>query len=129
MEHLFQKFFTALCLFQKLEQGWSEEGGTRALRVPLTFVVPSQEGNGGPREFWGYRLGESVPRFIRNNCTFRAIVGLELGAALKDIRLKGAYLSGSSGRTRRALLDALGFNWTPKRGRRKKTPLTSDRNS
>jgi Helicase associated domain len=57
-EHLFQKFFTALRLFQKLEQGWSEEGGTRALRVPSTFVVPSQEGNGWPRELWGYRLGE-----------------------------------------------------------------------
>jgi len=47
--------------------------------------------------------------------------GLCLGQRLKDIRVKGAYLSGSSGQARRAQLDALGFNWTPKRGRRKKS--------
>jgi hypothetical protein len=59
-EHLFQKFFIALRFFKKSEEGRSEEGmgATRALRVPSTFVVPSGEENGWPRELWGYRLGE-----------------------------------------------------------------------
>ena len=46
--------------------------------------------------------------------------GLSLGQRLKDIRLNGAYLKGDSASSRRAQLDALGFNWTPKRGRRKR---------
>lgn len=41
-----------------------------------------------------------------------------LGQRLKDVRLKGAYLKGSDGPKRRAQLDALGFVWNPKRGRR-----------
>jgi Helicase associated domain len=41
-----------------------------------------------------------------------------LGQRLKDIRQKGAYLKGSDGPSRKAQLDALGFVWNPKRGRR-----------
>ncbi len=44
--------------------------------------------------------------------------GLPLGQRLKDIRVKGAYLKGPTASARRAQLDALGFEWTPKRGRR-----------
>ena len=46
--------------------------------------------------------------------------GLPLGQRLKDVRQKGAYLKGKNGEARRRQLDALGFNWTPKRGRPKK---------
>lgn len=42
-----------------------------------------------------------------------------LGQRLKDVRLKGAYLRGKDGPKRRAQLDALGFEWNPKRGRRR----------
>jgi hypothetical protein len=41
-----------------------------------------------------------------------------LGQRLKDVRLKDAYLKGNDGSKRRAQLDALGFIWNPKRGRR-----------
>ena len=45
-----------------------------------------------------------------------------LGQRLKDIRLKGAYLSNpETSRSRKAQLDALGFVWEPKRGRRKRS--------
>lgn len=54
--------------------------------------------------------------------------GLSLGQRLKDIRVKGAYLNGSSGPARRAQLDALGFNWAPKRGRKKKSPPAEAQN-
>ena len=47
--------------------------------------------------------------------------GLPLGQRLKDVRLKGAYLKGKNGDDRRRQLDALGFNWQPKRGRPRKT--------
>ena len=45
--------------------------------------------------------------------------GFPLGQRLKDIRVKGAYLRGESAEMRRKQLDALGFNWTPKRVRKK----------
>jgi len=45
--------------------------------------------------------------------------GLPLGQRLKDLRLKGSYLSGKDGEKRRSQLNALGFEWNPKRGRRR----------
>ena len=45
--------------------------------------------------------------------------GFPLGQRLKDVRLKGAYLKGGSNQERRRQLDALGFVWKPKRGRKK----------
>jgi hypothetical protein len=44
--------------------------------------------------------------------------GLKLGQRLKDVRLKGTYLKGRHKYIRKAQLDALGFVWSPKRGRR-----------
>lgn len=44
--------------------------------------------------------------------------GFPLGQRLRDIRVKGNYLKGEAGNARRRQLDALGFNWEPKRGRR-----------
>ena len=48
--------------------------------------------------------------------------GFPLGQRLKDVRVKGAHLkSEKSAKARRAQLDALGFVWEPKRGRRKRS--------
>ena len=48
--------------------------------------------------------------------------GFPLGQRLKDVRLKGAYLTNTkTSRSRRAQLDALGFVWEPKRGRKKRS--------
>jgi len=47
--------------------------------------------------------------------------GLPLGLRLKDVRLKGRYLQGETAPKRREQLDALGFVWKKKRGRRKKS--------
>ena len=44
--------------------------------------------------------------------------GVPLGQRLRDIRVKGNYLKGKNSDARRQQLDALGFNWEPKRGRR-----------
>ena len=43
--------------------------------------------------------------------------GFPLGQRLRDIRVKGYYLKGKNSGARRRQLDALGFNWEPKRGR------------
>lgn len=40
-----------------------------------------------------------------------------LGQRLRDIRVKGYYMKGKNSDARRRQLDALGFNWNPKRGR------------
>mmetsp|Transcript_16324 Transcript_16324/g.23027 ORF Transcript_16324/g.23027 Transcript_16324/m.23027 type:complete len:470 (-) Transcript_16324:370-1779(-) len=89
----------------------------RHLDVPLKFVVPTpphvshncneNEGDtciAGSDEAWPWP---------------EQLWGLPLGQRLKDIRVKGAYLKCSTANSRRAQLDALGFNWAPKRGRRK----------
>jgi hypothetical protein len=48
--------------------------------------------------------------------------GFPLGQRLKDVRLKGAHLKSEKlANARRAQLDALGFVWQPKRGRRKRS--------
>jgi len=60
-DHLFRKFYFALRHYKKLEAHRSQEvtrGTRQVLRVPSTFVVPSGEESGWPRELWGYRLGE-----------------------------------------------------------------------
>jgi len=43
--------------------------------------------------------------------------GLPLGQRLRDVRAKKRYLTGESASSRIAQLDALGFEWNPKRGR------------
>jgi len=86
----------------------------RNLNVPFNFAVPApppttdnlsqnsmqtEEDWPWPEHLWGFPLGQR----------------------LKDVRVRGAYLSGEMGVERRRQLDALGFNWKPKRGRPKKT--------
>lgn len=75
------------------------------LDVPVGFVVPEAplgEWDGGswpwPEQLWGLRLGQR----------------------LKDVRLKGAYLTNpKTTESRKAQLDAMGFVWKPKRGRKR----------
>lgn len=83
---------------------WSRRNG-RTLDVPFNFVVPEKPKHVGQDE-WPW------PEYL---------VGLPLGQRLKDIRVKQAYLKGSRGEERRQQLDALGMNWTPKIGRRKRS--------
>lgn len=75
---------------------------SRVLDVPSNFVVPKPTEEEEldwpwPEHLWGFRLGQR----------------------LKDVRVKGAYLKGRAGEARRRQLDALGFVWQPKRGRRR----------
>lgn len=81
----------------------------RTLDVPQKFKVPfppedMQYAEGYCEELWPW------PEHLW---------GLPLGQRLRDVRLRGRYLSGGSGDLRRSQLNALGFNWKPKRGRRK----------
>lgn len=90
-EHLFRRFYAALRHFKKLDELRSQVGTReprRALRVPSTFVVPSGEGSGWPRELWGYRLGEK--------CT--------------AVRQKELYIKNDPERQR--ALAELGFQWS-----------------
>jgi hypothetical protein len=64
-----------------------------------TSVVGSDEAWPWPEYLWGFPLGQR----------------------LKDIRLKGYYMSAEEASARRSQLDALGFVWEPKRGRRKQS--------
>jgi hypothetical protein len=84
----------------------------RNLDVPYHFVVPSPPTDVGQSAL---SSGEDWPWPDH-------LWGLPLGQRLKDVRVRGAYLSGHVANDRRLQLDALGFNWTPKRGRRKLNP-------
>lgn len=78
----------------------------RVLDVPSNFVIPCPpEGNLLDTEEWPW------PDHLS---------GLKLGQRLKDVRLKGTYLKGRDKYIRKAQLDALGFVWEPKRGRRRR---------
>ena len=198
-EHAFMQVYRALKHFRKIQiqrSGGKSGYTSRALRVPSTFVVPSNDE--WPEDLWGIQLGAKCSAmrhkelYVKNNPDRRkaleelgfqwsgnatlgwlevihasaiysrlhgrtldvpskfivpgptysssevslnggdsaysnedewpwpeSLQGLPLGQRLKDIRLRGAYLKGESASSRRAQLDALGFNWTPKRGRRK----------
>jgi hypothetical protein len=72
----------------------------RQLDVPYHFSVPARLADDGNDWHW--------PEYLW---------GLPLGQRLKDVRTKGAYLHGELGDKRRRQLDALGFNWKPRRGR------------
>ena len=90
----------------------------RNLDVPTKFVVPPPPHVSGNENDTGdvtsIYPGETEWPWPEH------LWGLTLGQRLKDIRLRGAYLNGDTASSRRAQLDALGFNWSPKRGRRKR---------
>uniref|UniRef100_A0A7S1VM55 Helicase-associated domain-containing protein n=1 Tax=Grammatophora oceanica TaxID=210454 RepID=A0A7S1VM55_9STRA len=77
----------------------------RNLDVPFKYRIPAptEDGYESNIEAWPW------PEYLW---------GFPLGQRLKDIRVKGAYLHGDSAELRRSQLDALGFNWKPRRGRR-----------
>jgi len=77
---------------------------SRNLDVPYHFVVPAPLNDEIDPDEWPW------PKHLW---------GLPLGQRLKDVRTKGAYLSSADGEMRRRQLDALGFEWKPKRGRPK----------
>jgi hypothetical protein len=75
----------------------------RNLDVPYQFVVPEP-----PQE----------PAHAAEDWPWpRHLWGLPLGQRLKEVRVRGAYLKGEDADARRRQLDALGFNWKPRRGR------------
>mmetsp|Transcript_6568 Transcript_6568/g.14165 ORF Transcript_6568/g.14165 Transcript_6568/m.14165 type:complete len:539 (-) Transcript_6568:1244-2860(-) len=93
------------------------------LDVPTSFVVPAPprrvatcSRNDGSDE-------ETVDSFVVGSDDAwpwpEYLWGFPLGQRLRDIRVKGNYLKGENTSARRRQLDALGFNWEPKRGRRR----------
>jgi hypothetical protein len=87
----------------------------RNLDVPINFVVPAppHHKEGRSSEIVGSDEAWPWPEHLW---------GFPLGQRLKDLRLKGHYIKGKKGESRRKQLDALGFVWKPKRGR-KKAPI------
>jgi hypothetical protein len=96
----------------------------RVCDVPVNFVVPSP-----PPNFCSTHLdenGEDISLLEEDEKACwpwpEQLWGLQLGQRLKDVRLKGAYLKKpENASARRAQLDALGFVWEKKRGRRKRS--------
>jgi hypothetical protein len=94
----------------------------RNLDVPFGFIVPAplnaraiiENRVAGGDDSWPW------PEYLW---------GLPLGQRLKDVRIKGAYVHGIAGKARRAQLDALGFNWTPKQGRPRSKELDDEDSS
>jgi Helicase associated domain len=94
----------AAAIFSKLNN--------RHLNVPYQFVVPSPpsvEATATTDADWPW------PEYLW---------GLPLGQRMKDIRIRNAYLKGTDRNSRLRQLEALGFVWKPKRGRKPK--LTND---
>ena len=60
-EHAFQLFFRGLSYFSKIHQSYHASGRRKALRVPSTYIVPSDDEAyraGWPEDLWNYPLGE-----------------------------------------------------------------------
>lgn len=79
----------------------------RVLDVPYHFCVPSPpdaNNSTNTHDIWPW------PEHLW---------GLPLGQRLKEVRLTGVYLRGEKGEKRKRQLNTLGFNWTPKRGRKR----------
>ena len=88
----------------------------RVLDVPLNFVVPepiasNENDDDDYCSIYGcYEENWIWPKYLW---------GLPLGVRLRDVRRKGAYLKNKdTARSRIAQLNALGFVWKPKRGRK-----------
>jgi len=91
-----------------------------SLDVPTRFVVPAP-----PRRVANCSVEDQDTR----SCVVGSddawpwseyLWNFPLGQRLRDIRVKGNYLKGKNSNARRRQLDALGFNWEPKPGRRSK---------
>lgn len=86
----------------------------RKLSVPQSYVVPAPP----QQDFPGFHVGSSDAWPWPSH-----LWGFPLGQRLKDVRLKRAYLKGREAPQREAQLNALGFDWNPKKGRRSKQTL------
>ena len=97
----------------------------RVLDVPSKFIVPSPPDIGSHMDNdqkhasdYCYAFGcyddWIWPEYLWN---------FKLGQRLKDVRLKNAYLKGDVARSRITQLNALGFVWNPKRGRKSSDSL------
>jgi len=88
----------------------------RVLDVPLNFVVPEAiASNGNDDDDYCSIYGCYEENWIWPEHLW----GLPLGVRLRDVRRKGAYLKNKdTARSRIAQLNALGFVWKPKRGRK-----------
>ena len=91
------------------------------LEVPTNFVVPAP-----PRRVAECSIDSQSGDKSDEPCVVGSddawpwpeyLWGFPLGQRLRDIRVKGNYMKGKSSDARRRQLDALGFNWEPKRGR------------
>ena len=85
----------------------------RKLDVPYHFKVPAPPDDIIEKDNWPW------PEHLW---------GLPLGQRLKDVRLKGAYLRGPYAEKRRKQLEALGFNWSPKKRGRPKAVNSQPKN-
>lgn len=90
----------------------------RVLDVPINFVVPHPPKSSAA--VYGPCLKDMV---LDGEWPWpESLCGLPLGQRLKDVRLKGRYLNNpKNADARRQQLNALGFVWNPKRGRRKRS--------
>lgn len=93
----------------------------RQLNVPQNFVVPYP-----PRRVT-HQDGVLIQKPVDSWPWPEYLWGVPLGQRLKDVRLKNRYMTGENATSRKAQLNALGFVWNPKRGRRKHTPSPSDK--
>jgi len=93
----------------------------KKLDVPTNFVVPAP-----PRRVAVSSIGDETDERTDDLCVVGSddawpwpeyLWGFPLGQRLRDIRVKGYYMKGKNTGARRRQLDALGFNWEPKRGR------------
>lgn len=91
------------------------------LEVPTNFVVPAP-----PRRVASCSIDYKINKKMDNTCVVGSddawpwpeyLWGFPLGQRLRDIRVKGYYMKEKNSSARRRQLDALGFNWEPKRGR------------
>lgn len=92
------------------------------LEVPTNFVVPAP-----PRRITECSIDDENTEKADEPCVVGSddawpwpeyLWGFPLGQRLRDIRVKGNYMKGENSSARRRQLDALGFNWEPKRGPR-----------
>ena len=97
----------------------------RVLDVPYKFVVPSPPDKGSPMNEDQQDAMEYCDNFgcYEDWVWPEYLWGFKLGQRLKDVRVKRAYLKGDTARSRIAQLNALGFVWDPKRGRKSNNDL------
>lgn len=94
-----------------------------SLDVPTQFIVPAPPCRVPNSSVTTNDLIDgSYSKFVGSNDAWpwpEYLWAFPLGQRLRDIRVKGNYLKGKNSKARRQQLDALNFNWNPKRGARK----------